>query len=100
MPKGGGCAAVHMTKPPATEPSLLSEEDLYLFNEGTHNRIQDKLGSHPMTEDGGRVLTYREMAPRIAEYVAKLGFTHVEFLPLMEHPFYGCWGYQTTGFFA
>jgi 1,4-alpha-glucan branching enzyme len=51
-------------------------------------------------EDGGRWLTYREMAPRLAEYVTRLGFTHVEFLPLMEHPFYGSWGYQTTGYFS
>jgi 1,4-alpha-glucan branching enzyme len=51
-------------------------------------------------EEHNRSLTYREIAPRLAEYVNKLGFTHVEFLPLMEHPFYGSWGYQTTGYFA
>ncbi len=51
-------------------------------------------------EDGGRPLTYRELAPRLADYVEKLGFTHVELLPVMEHPFYGSWGYQTTGYFA
>lgn len=51
-------------------------------------------------EQGHRWLTYRELAPRLAEYVNKMGFTHVEFLPVMEHPFYGSWGYQTTGYFA
>src|SRR5450631_1199924 len=51
-------------------------------------------------EENNRSLTYREIAPRLADYVNKLGFTHVEFLPLMEHPFYGSWGYQTTGYFA
>jgi 1,4-alpha-glucan branching enzyme len=51
-------------------------------------------------EEHNRSLTYREIAPRLADYVNKLGFTHVEFLPLMEHPFYGSWGYQTTGYFA
>jgi len=51
-------------------------------------------------EEGGRPLTYREMAPLLAEHVERMGFTHVEFLPIMEHPFYGSWGYQTTGFFA
>jgi len=51
-------------------------------------------------EDHNRPLTYREMAPRLAEYVARTGFTHVELLPIMEHPFYGSWGYQTTGYFA
>jgi 1,4-alpha-glucan branching enzyme len=45
-------------------------------------------------------LNYREMAPLLAEYVKDLGFTHVELLPIMEHPFYGSWGYQTTGYFA
>ena len=45
-------------------------------------------------------LTYRDLAPRLAEYCTRLGFTHVEFLPMMEHPFYGSWGYQTTGYFA
>ncbi|RPJ62009.1 MAG: 1,4-alpha-glucan branching protein GlgB [Acidobacteria bacterium] len=51
-------------------------------------------------EQDNRSLTYREIAPKLAEYVRRLGFTHVEFLPLMEHPFYGSWGYQTTGYFA
>ena len=51
-------------------------------------------------EDNNRYLTYREIAPLLAEYVESMGFTHVEFLPLMEHPFYGSWGYETTGYFA
>jgi 1,4-alpha-glucan branching enzyme len=51
-------------------------------------------------EDGGRSLTYRELAEQLPEYVAGMGFTHVELLPIMEHPFYGSWGYQTTGYFA
>lgn len=51
-------------------------------------------------EDPGHVLGYRELAPRLVDHVRKLGFTHVELLPIMEHPFYGSWGYQVTGFFA
>jgi len=51
-------------------------------------------------EEGNRSLTYREMAPMLASYMQEMGFTHVEFLPVMEHPFYGSWGYQTTGYFA
>ncbi len=51
-------------------------------------------------EEGNRFLTYREMAHYLAEYVKEMGFTHVEFLPIMEHPFYGSWGYQTVGYFA
>jgi len=53
-----------------------------------------------VTEGSERSMTYREIAAPLAEYVKWLGFTHVEFLPLMEHPFYGSWGYQTTGYFA
>ena len=51
-------------------------------------------------EEDNRWLTYRELAPRLADYAHRLGFTHVEFMPVMEHPFYGSWGYQVTGFFA
>jgi 1,4-alpha-glucan branching enzyme len=51
-------------------------------------------------EDGGRSLSYPEMATEMVEYVRDMGFTHVEFLPVMEHPFYGSWGYQLTGYFA
>jgi 1,4-alpha-glucan branching enzyme len=51
-------------------------------------------------EEGGRFLTYRELAPQLAAYLQQMGFTHVEFMPVMEHPFYGSWGYQITGFFA
>jgi len=51
-------------------------------------------------EEGNRYLSYRELAARLADYVKQMGFTHVEFLPVMEHPFYGSWGYQVTGYFA
>ena len=51
-------------------------------------------------EEDNRWLTYRELAPALAEYVSAMGFTHVELLPIMEHPFAGSWGYQTTGYFA
>jgi len=49
--------------------------------------------------DGG-FLGYREIAHQLAEHVLATGFTHVELLPVMEHPFYGSWGYQSTGYFA
>jgi len=51
-------------------------------------------------EEGNRALTYRELATHLVEYMRVAGFTHVEFLPITEHPYYGSWGYQTTGFFA
>jgi 1,4-alpha-glucan branching enzyme len=51
-------------------------------------------------DDGGRSLSYRELADQLVKYVSDTGFTHVEFLPVMEHPFFGSWGYQITGYFA
>src|SRR4029079_4566402 len=50
--------------------------------------------------DGNSWLSYRELAHQLADHVSHLGFTHVELLPVMEHPFFGSWGYQTTGYFA
>jgi 1,4-alpha-glucan branching enzyme len=51
-------------------------------------------------EEGNRWLSYRELAPRLADYVSRMGFTHVELMPVMEHPLYESWGYQVTGYFA
>lgn len=50
--------------------------------------------------EGNRSLTYREMAAELVPYVAEMGFTHVEFMPIMEHPYEPSWGYQTLGYFA
>ncbi len=71
--------------------SLDSPMSIYEVHLGSWRRIP---------EEGNRHLTYREIAVQIADYVKEMGFTHVEFLPVMEHPFYGSWGYQTTGYFA
>ena len=51
-------------------------------------------------EEGNRPLTYRELAQQLGDYVTEMGFTHVELMPVTEHPFYGSWGYQTVGYFA
>jgi 1,4-alpha-glucan branching enzyme len=53
-----------------------------------------------VAEDENRSLSYREIAPRLVEHMQRMGFTHVELLPVMEHPFFGSWGYQVTGYFA
>ena len=60
------------------------------------------LGSWRLIQDGDqwRSLTYREMADELPGYLTDLGFTHVEFLPVAEHPFSGSWGYQVTGYYA
>ena len=64
---------------------------IYEVHLGSWRRVPD---------ERNRPLTYRELAPQLAEYVREMGYTHVELLPIMEHPFYGSWGYQTTGYFA
>ena len=64
---------------------------IYEVHLGSWKRVPD---------EGNRSLSYRELAEQLAEYVQQMGFTHVEFLPVMEHPFFGSWGYQTTGYFA
>lgn len=60
------------------------------------------LGSWKRVEEDGvsRFMTYREMAVALPAYCRQLGFTHIELMPVMEHPFYGSWGYQITGYFA
>ena len=58
------------------------------------------LGSWRRPSDGREFLDYRELAAALGDYVTEMGFTHVELLPVMEHPFYGSWGYQTIGYYA
>ena len=105
--------AVHHEIPPKTGSVVWDLEYAWRDSEwmatrGAKNRLDVPMAIyevHPgswmrVPEEGGRWLTYRELAPRLAEYVTKTGFTHVEFMPVMEHPFFGSWGYQITGFFA
>jgi 1,4-alpha-glucan branching enzyme len=74
----------------ATEPSN-RPMSIYEVHLGSWRRVPD---------DGDRSLTYREMAEQLPDYVADLGFTHVELLPVAEHPFSGSWGYQVTAYYA
>ena len=71
---------------PVREPMLIYETHL-----GSWARVP---------EEHDRPLTYREIAPRLVQHVKELGFTHIELLPIMEHPFTGSWGYQVTGYYA
>ncbi|MCB4756212.1 MAG: 1,4-alpha-glucan branching protein GlgB [Elusimicrobia bacterium] len=64
---------------------------IYEVHLGSWRRVPD---------EWNRPLTYRELAEQLPEYVSYMGYTHVEFLPVMEHPLYRSWGYQTTGYFA
>jgi 1,4-alpha-glucan branching enzyme len=105
--------AVHSEKPPKTASVVWDleyqwEDANWLGNRPRRNGFDAPMSIYEMhlgswarpLEEGNRFLTYREMAPRLADYLTRLGFTHVEFLPIMEHPFYGSWGYQTTGYFC
>ncbi|HEX7184675.1 MAG TPA: 1,4-alpha-glucan branching protein GlgB [Thermoanaerobaculia bacterium] len=75
----------------AERQSLSAPMSIYEVHLGSWRRVP---------EEENRSLTYREIAPLLADHVKQLGFTHVELLPIMEHPFYGSWGYQSTGYFS
>jgi len=84
------------------------DDDDWMRNRHKSNSLNSPISTYEVhlgswrrvPEEGHRFLTYRELAPYLAQYVKEMGFTHVEFLPIMEHPFYGSWGYQTLGYFA
>jgi 1,4-alpha-glucan branching enzyme len=101
--------------PPNTASIIWSDgqyqwcDDEWLHNrpsfESWHDRAMSvyevHLGSwRRVPEEGDRYLTYRELADRMVPYVRDMGFTHIELMPVMEHPFAGSWGYQVIGFFA
>jgi 1,4-alpha-glucan branching enzyme len=83
------------------------EDNHWMRSRAEHNALnapvaiyEVHLGSWMRSPEGNLPLSYRDLGPRLAEYASRLGYTHVELLPIMEHPFYGSWGYQTTGYFA
>ncbi len=104
--------AFYTEKPPLTGSVIWDLEyrweDSEWMSQGTGRFATDKAvaiyevhaGSWLRQEEDNRPFSYRELAETLPDYVAELGFTHVEFLPVMEHPFYGSWGYQCLGYFA
>jgi 1,4-alpha-glucan branching enzyme len=75
----------------ATHDASTQPMSIYEVHLGSWRRV---------AEENGRWLTYRELAPQLADYAEWMGYTHVELLPITEHPFDGSWGYQTIGYFA
>jgi 1,4-alpha-glucan branching enzyme len=105
--------AFYQEVPPRTasivwDLDYLWRDQSWMSERRRHNSLQAPISIYEvhlgswlrLCEDVNRPLMYREIAPRLADYVERMGFTHVEFLPITEHPFYGSWGYQTTGYFA
>jgi 1,4-alpha-glucan branching enzyme len=99
---------------PQTASRVWSPEDYswhdesWMANRSNDNSLDAPISIYEMhlgswrrvPEEGNRWLTYREMAPLLADYLHDAGFTHVEFLPVMEHPFDGSWGFEVIGYFA
>jgi 1,4-alpha-glucan branching enzyme len=100
--------------PPKTA-NIVTDLDNYKWNDGEwvakrpeRNALDNPLSFYEVhlgswrrdPADPDRWLSYRELAPMLAEYCNKMGFTHVELLPVSEHPFTGSWGYQTVGYYA
>jgi 1,4-alpha-glucan branching enzyme len=103
--------AFHNEVPPATASRAWSLEYDWSDGEWMRERKSRNAMDAPQStyevhlgswrrDSSGALPTYRDIAVPLAEYVRALGFTHVELMPITEHPFYGSWGYQTTGYFA
>ncbi|HEV2701122.1 MAG TPA: 1,4-alpha-glucan branching protein GlgB [Steroidobacteraceae bacterium] len=96
--------------PPATASRAWSlnydwQDAAWMANRSSHNALDSPMAIYEAhlgswRRRDGAFLNYRELAHALAEYLQELGFTHVELMPITEHPFYGSWGYQTTGYFA
>ena len=78
----------------------------WMVERGTRNTLSAPISIYEVhlgswrRRNGNSMLSYRELAQQLASYAVEMGFTHVELLPVTEHPFYGSWGYQTAGYFA
>ena len=96
--------------PPATASRVWTldytwNDAAWMSSRASHNGLDAPMSIyelHPGSwrRKDGHFLNYRELAHALADYLDELGFTHVELMPITEHPFYGSWGYQTTGYFA
>jgi 1,4-alpha-glucan branching enzyme len=98
-------------RPPATASIVEQSQHEWQDSEWMRQRAAQQVQSAPLAiyevhlgswlrDSDNHALPYRELAPRLATYCKETGFTHVELLPIMEHPFGGSWGYQVTGYYA
>src|SRR6185437_12025575 len=102
-------------EPPPLAASIVTEREYawkdaqwFVDREAEHNWFDRPMAIYEVhlgswgrvSEDHDRFFTYLELADRLIPYVKEMGYTHIELLPVMEHPFFGSWGYQVTGFFA
>ena len=102
--------ALRQEEPPGTASVAWHLEHAWNDREWMETRAESQEDTAPISiyevhlgswrREDGELPRYREIAPRLADYALEQGFTHVELLPIAEHPFYGSWGYQCTGFFA
>ena len=105
--------AFAMEAPPGTASRVVASEHqwgdaAWMAARATRDPVREPLAVYELhlgswmrvPEEGNRPLSYREIAPRLVAHVKRLGFTHVELLPVMEHPFTGSWGYQVSGYYA
>ncbi len=94
-------SVVHRSRHTWTDEEWMERRRATEPGEGPMSIYEVHLGSwRRVAEEEGRSLTYRELAEELTAYVTDMGFTHVELLPVMEHPFDGSWGYQVTSQFA
>src|SRR3546814_752105 len=111
LPLKAGPVAFRAEAPPATSSVILGPLDERAESERTSRRAGMQVPSEPISVyechlgswqrgDDDAYLTYDDIAERLVPYVGELGFTHVELMPVHEHPFTGSWGYQPIGLFA
>jgi 1,4-alpha-glucan branching enzyme len=102
--------SLYCEQPPATASRIWTldytwNDDAWMKSRASRNGLDAPMSTYELhvgswRRKDGNFLNYRELAHQLGDYLNELGFTHVELMPITEHPFYGSWGYQTTGYFA